>query len=746
MTTFEKTFEEFEYVITTVLRAQVGYFLGKMISVKRYLGNKTEVVVPERIEGLPVVAMNETFLGNENVESVILPKSLERIGSRAFGGCHKLKTVHITSSLMEISDTAFKNCTSLEEITLSDDVESLENWEVGYGSFENCPKLCDEKGFIILKTLLLSYQGSATQVTIPDGITKISNTAFRENHVVTLVVMPDSVTTMEDSVFAQCSHLKEITLSKELRRIGKEVFLDCEKLEQIRLPEHVNEMGRGAFFGCVSLKEVQWSKNLLEIPEKAFQNCTSLEEISFPDALTTIKNSFYGCKNLRKINIPLSVKTISKKAFEKCESLEEIIILKRPETGEPLELQTSCFSYNGKMRENLLEKGKEIPVLVASSFVKKERLQYYRDLLSVWGKLSHESKDIFREGWKKKISGKVKIGKNSLRNLVFLQSTAKEMAIYFDEGFHLELSEFQDYLAFSIEKGHTAETAVLLDYKNKMFSAEVYQELETRREMIELGFENPTLEELCEKWVVKVKKDHIEVNGYLGKNAEEVLPASLADGTPISSIQKTYDGFKGLTHLTLSEGLEEIGLRGFHKTALEVIHLPDTVKTIGRETFRETKIKEITLPATLNHVDDALFQKCERLEKVTFPEKMETIGVKAFENCCLLTELHIPDGVIVIHREAFNSCFNLKTVTLPESLLILGGGCFQHCIQLEEIRLPAGMEVIKSFCFYNCTNLKKVILPSESVVVEDSVWGECPSLKFIGAEGGENLLYKWKYK
>ncbi|MFI3255817.1 MAG: leucine-rich repeat domain-containing protein, partial [Eubacteriales bacterium] len=612
-------FQDFEYKILTVMGEKEGDPQRKIISLEKYFGNEKNVVIPDEIEGYPVTVMNGTFAGKEELERVTLPNKVVGLGVAAFQGCSRLKTIHFPSSLKKIESYAFNNCTSLEEIMVCDIVAPIEILTLNHHAFGNCPKLCDENGFIILKTLLLAYQGNETKVTIPDGITKISEGAFWNNPIVTTVVMPDSVTIVGKQAFYQCDNLTEITLSKEVKTIGVEAFSNCKKLEQISLPEHLTEMDAGVFSGCGSLKEIQWSENLEFILDDAFSGCYSLEEISFPENLNSIKKSFVGCINLQKITIPPSVNSIYKKAFEKCNSLEIIEILDRPEGTEKLDLQISCFPYSAKMRENVLKKGQEVPDIIAKTFNKAHTQKYLTDLFIRWDKLSETAKDLFRQEWKKKITVKVKKGKNRLRNLVFLESTAKEMGIYFKEGFHLELPELEEYLEFSIKNENTAETALLLDYKNKTFDKTYLEELETRKEMLDIGLELPTLAELREKWTVRFTKEYITITGYKGKNTYEVIPETIDTGVPIHCLSTTRDVYENSCY-----------------NPIETLVLPQTLqKTVGK-CFNLSTLKEIVLPDNLTEICKDMFSCAKNLEKIIFPKKISVIRRYAFFACVSL--------------------------------------------------------------------------------------------------------------
>ena len=43
---------------------------------------------------------------------------------------------------------------------------------------DRCEKMADQNGFVVVRNVLYSYYGKDTNVTIPDGITSIGDSAF----------------------------------------------------------------------------------------------------------------------------------------------------------------------------------------------------------------------------------------------------------------------------------------------------------------------------------------------------------------------------------------------------------------------------------------------------------------------------------------------------------------------------------------------------------------------------------------
>ena len=76
------------------------------------------------------------LFGTSELEEIILPKSLESIGSVAFDGCDFLKKVIFNDGLKEIQGEAFRHCRSLTEVNLPDSLDEIES-----GAFSFCSNL-----------------------------------------------------------------------------------------------------------------------------------------------------------------------------------------------------------------------------------------------------------------------------------------------------------------------------------------------------------------------------------------------------------------------------------------------------------------------------------------------------------------------------------------------------------------------------------------------------------------------------
>jgi hypothetical protein len=126
---------------------------GKGIEITEYVGKRTEVRIPPRIQNLPVTSIGESAFSLKNITRVTIPNSVTNIGREAFSYCTSLTNIIIPNSVTSIGGDAFYHCYSLTSVSIPDSVTRIEDF-----TFFNCTNI--------------------TSVTIPNSITFIGDSAF----------------------------------------------------------------------------------------------------------------------------------------------------------------------------------------------------------------------------------------------------------------------------------------------------------------------------------------------------------------------------------------------------------------------------------------------------------------------------------------------------------------------------------------------------------------------------------------
>ena len=201
-------------------------------------------------------------------------------------------------------------------------------------------------------------------LTVPDGVTTISERAFYDCDKLTTVTIPASVKEIWWESFSYCEELTTFTIpaDSKLTKIGKSAFVRCYKLESIFIPATVKTIDNMAFNMCQSLKSVTFAEGsqLTEIPyfcfadnealtsieipslvttlgDYVFWSSANLADVTLPDGLKTIGiEAFCGCKAMTTIDLPAAVESIGQSAFSGCSSLATVTCLAEtpPTLGE----------------------------------------------------------------------------------------------------------------------------------------------------------------------------------------------------------------------------------------------------------------------------------------------------------------------------------------------------------------------------------------------------------------------------
>lgn len=254
----------------------------KTVTITKYTGTESTVILPSTINSWPVTKIGEAALkDNTTITSVTIPASVTEIGSNAFAGCTNLTSVNYAGD--------WSNLTIQSGNPAVQDAANEQLFD-----FE----------FILNNTAVIvnSYNGTAADVTIPSRykgkpVTAINNAVF-PNSAVTSVTIPDSVTAIPDAAFANCSQLTNISI-----------------------PNSVTYIGYSAFSSCTSLKSVTLPSSLSSISEALFSGCSQLTTIHIPDSVSSIQSyAFCACENLKTIRIPVTVTSIGDCAFDVCPS------------------------------------------------------------------------------------------------------------------------------------------------------------------------------------------------------------------------------------------------------------------------------------------------------------------------------------------------------------------------------------------------------------------------------------------
>ncbi len=234
-----------------------------------------DVEVPSAIEGVRVTGVaDEVFKGYENLRSIKIPSSIERIGDQAFWGCTRLRTVVVEEGLSYLGKRAFQYCYSLKEVSLPSSLDSLGDY-----TFASCIAL--------------------ESVKIPSGVLQMGSYVFEKCEKLRSVTLPQGLTTIGEYTFSNCAALETIALPAGLSSLETALFDNCTSLRSVTVPSSVRTIGQSVFGGCTALKSLVLPEGVEKISDWAFRGCSALAKLTMPDSVNSIAaDSFYGCSSL----------------------------------------------------------------------------------------------------------------------------------------------------------------------------------------------------------------------------------------------------------------------------------------------------------------------------------------------------------------------------------------------------------------------------------------------------------------
>lgn len=229
---------------------------GGGINVNKYHGIRTELQIPEEIEGAPVIMIgNEAFLESE-VEKVGLPRKAAFIGEKAFYHCRRLNFIGLPEELLDIGTAAFEGCVSLTEIHFPDDMFLIDRWAFA-GTMLSSVCIPTSVGIIGMGAFALHQNARLERFEFREGNPgdpEFDDDSYYENDGV-LYRKYHNINTIELWSYPQ-GRRGSFTIPEGVKRIRGYAFANCVGLTALDVPSSVLGIGENAFLNCKQLVRI----------------------------------------------------------------------------------------------------------------------------------------------------------------------------------------------------------------------------------------------------------------------------------------------------------------------------------------------------------------------------------------------------------------------------------------------------------------------------------------------------------
>ena len=296
-------------------------------TITKYYGSVAAIIVPDTIDGYPVVAIGEgAFRGNKYLTAILIPDCITSIGDYAFADTN-LDSLVLPAELNSLGRCILSGNKGVTEIvipkTLSSTGSSYSNLIEGDGPFaeSNVQTAVIESGMTVIPEHLFHKNSTLTSVEIPDTVTGISRYAFTQTSL-TSIKIPDTVTRIGESVLAY-TKLTELKLPSNIEYLGRTILGGNKGVTEIVIPKTLSSTGSSYSnliegdgpFAESNVQKATIEAGMTVIPEHLFHKNSTLTSVEIPDTVTEISRYAFAQTGLENIELPSSVTTLQYEIF-----------------------------------------------------------------------------------------------------------------------------------------------------------------------------------------------------------------------------------------------------------------------------------------------------------------------------------------------------------------------------------------------------------------------------------------------
>ena len=209
---------------------------------------------------------DDAFMDSIKLEQIILPKSLNVIGSPAFCGCVNLRDIDFPESLISIGTCAFQDCPKLGEIYIG---KKLKLGDIVDYSFAGSASsfICDfnqwplnEKGEPVVECKESGYFSHDGVLFYGWELEK-----YPSNHERSIYIVPSGTYSIENGAFMVCKNLHKIVFPESCETFTSGAIFDCPELETLVFKSqiidgmkvhHMDDLWENVITRCPKLRDI----------------------------------------------------------------------------------------------------------------------------------------------------------------------------------------------------------------------------------------------------------------------------------------------------------------------------------------------------------------------------------------------------------------------------------------------------------------------------------------------------------
>jgi hypothetical protein len=744
--------------------------LNRNITITKYASPFTTILNLTVGNGVTSIG-SQAFYKCVNIESVVLPSSVQKIGSSAFqdcsklqsatfsgvdsigsgafGGCTALTNIVIPNTVKNIQETVFSGCTGLTSITLGNATT-----QIGGRAFYGCSHLAS---IVIPNSVQVIYENAfqscsgLMSVTLGTSLSKIKSYAFSGCSSLLSIQFPGSLISIEDNAFENCKGLTSLFIPSTIRSIGASTFTNCTGITTITIGDANNpglplSFNMNSFVGCTGVLSLIQNKDITNTAYSPFMGLSTLTNVTISTYVSHLNDfAFWGCTKIATLNIPNSVKSVGAAAFYNCSSLTDI---KLPDNLQ--NIPNSLFWGCTKLKNLTIPSS----VVVIGNYAFCEcssltSLTIPKNVIAIGGAALSGCTGLTGLTISRSIppalgttcfdrvatsicklyvpTGSKITYQNAKQWKDFVNITEKEMEDVIQTP---DLTVYPDPITGSTK-------AVTID-AGGLKSALTTTELATINKLNIAGTINASDFLIIRDYMPDLTildLSNATIVAYMGTkgtggNDNISYPAN---GVPVNAFfnQSAFTGKTSLVSIMLPKTVTSVGENAFRLCGglCGAVPLPPLVTSIGNNAYQScTQLNGIlTIPSSVTFIGEGAFAQCTGLNSITIPFGITSIEYATFYHCNRLIMINIPSSVTAIKNSAFYECGELISLDIPSSVTSIGNNAFVYC-GLASVTLPPSITTIEDYTFTECHALQSITIPEGVKSIGGAVFLKCYSL------------------
>ena len=660
-----------------------------------YSGSDTDITLPDTVtdkDGNTYTSYSigeYALTGNEDLQVLIIPDSVQSIGSDAFEGCKNLLEVYNLSDDIYISTGSQSNGSvglyaKVIHETLDEERRVFRDGGMVYYLYE------DGNGDTWAKIISMEIKSKDLVINrVGNYLTELDDYIFSANEEIETVTLGEGVQYIGEYAFNKCTNLKSF-VATDLRWTGSYAFQSCTALTDVSLPK------------CV------------DIYEKAFYSCSKLMNVDMPLMEYISSSAFDSCYSLISITLPETLEYIGSSAFQNCCKLRQVI---NKSTHLSISTGSSSNGYVGYYAEDIATAEDNFYTTDANGFITYLDSSNDKHLIAYVGESKElevpDDVDIIDQG--AFIYGdftSVSISTNTtMRQSIFYGCKDIE---------YMDVPYFNDTYLSNLFKGLSDNQSATNPTKLKTLRLSGYISY----------FDSYYLSNLSSIEDLIICYDYDQAYSpyeYLTNLKNVYFDGTVADWCTLYMESINSNPMYKASKFYIKDDNGDITLGKNKYSELDELVIPESVDSIGQYQFAGFSMNTLVIPDEVTSIGYGAFQNCRELTTVTYNKTLSTIGDYLFKGCSSLSEFIMPPTVTTIGDYSFSYCSSLRGINLS-NITAIGTGVFSGCSALVKVTIPTGITALPDYLFQNCYGLQKVDFASNLTSIGERVFQNCYTL------------------